>query len=89
MWFFTSPSRRISKDKGFDPDAIKLTVMKLTSDSIGKLSRSHGSAIKRFSLNETATPERRPIALDITPAAKPNRSVMSDDLFNGSPRASA
>jgi hypothetical protein len=28
---------RISKDRGFDPGAIKLTVMKLTSDSTGEL----------------------------------------------------
>jgi hypothetical protein len=38
--FGSSHSRRISKDNGFDPGAIKLRVMKLTSDSTGDILRA-------------------------------------------------
>jgi hypothetical protein len=41
-----------AENKGFDPEAIKLAVMKLTSDSAGKTSNAHGSAISLFPLKE-------------------------------------
>jgi len=63
--------------------------MKLTSDSAGKTSNAHGSAISLFPLKEARRLPGAWLRATSQLAVIPDRPVMPETLFNCSPRAAA